>query len=78
MSLNDSGRAAKETAAGLDAQGSLASHHWSWHLGPNLLRVKALGNIGLEAEKALLSSTSGFSENNSFYWKPRVAIGHGL
>lgn len=43
-SLNDSRGAAKETAAGLDAQRSLTSHHGSWDWGTNLLWVKTHGN----------------------------------
>lgn len=69
-SLNDSSSAAKETAAGLDTLGSLTSHHWSWDRGTNLLWVKAHGNKCLEANKALLSSSSGSSVSNGFPWKP--------
>lgn len=57
-SLNDNGRAAKETAAGLDAQGSLTSHHWSWDRGTNSLWVKAHGNREVWNQRKLCSQAS--------------------
>lgn len=57
-SLNDSGRAAKETAAGLDAQGSLTSHHWSSDHGTNSLWVKAHSNRDVWKQGKLCSQAA--------------------
>lgn len=57
-SLNDSSSAAKKTAAGLDAQGSLTSHHWSWGCGINQLWVKAHGNREVWKQRELCSQVA--------------------
>lgn len=57
-SLNDSGSIAKETAAGLDAQGSLTSHHRGWDCGTNSLWVKAHGNREVWKQSKLCSQAA--------------------
>lgn len=57
-SLNASSSAAKETTAGLEAQGSLTSRHWSWDCGTNSLWVKAHGNREVWKQRKLCSQAA--------------------